>query len=123
MEINAVTGAVVDSAMKVHTELGAGLLEHVYEACLKHELEKRGLRVKSQLAVPVAYDGLTFDIGFRVDILVEDAVVVELKAVEKVLPVHSAQLLTCLKLLRKPVGLLVNFNVPHLRDGITRLAN
>jgi GxxExxY protein len=122
MEINDISGAVVDSAMKVHSQLGAGLLEHVYEVCLKHELEKRGLRVRSQVPVPVTYDGLVFDMGFRIDLLVEDAVIVELKAVEKFLPVHTAQLLTYLKLTKKPVGLLVNFNVAHLKNGIKRLA-
>jgi GxxExxY protein len=115
MHFNEISGAVVDSAMKVHTALGPGLLEGVYDACLVHELKKRGFRTASQLPLPVNYDGERIDLGFRVDILVENTVVVEIKAV------HLAQLITFLKLSGKYVGLLMNFNVVHLRDGIRRM--
>jgi GxxExxY protein len=123
MEINEVSGQIVDAAMKVHSALGPGLLESAYEACLKYELEQRGVRVQSQQVLPVVYDGIRIDVGYRVDLLVEEAVVVELKAVDKVAPVHEAQLLSYLKLSGKHLGLLVNFNVLHLKDGIKRMAN
>lgn len=121
MHFNEISGAVVDSAMKVHTALGPGLLEGVYEACLVHELKKRGFRTASQPPLPVNYDGERIDLGFRVDILVENTVVVEIKAVDAITPVHLAQLITFLKLSGKYVGLLMNFNVVHLRDGIRRM--
>jgi GxxExxY protein len=120
---NEVSGQIVDAAMKVHSALGPGLLESAYEACLKYELEQRGVRVQSQQVLPVVYDGIRIDVGYRVDLLVEEAVVVELKAVDKVAPVHEAQLLSYLKLSGKHLGLLVNFNVLHLKDGIKRMAN
>ena len=123
MEQDEITGAVVDAALKVHSSLGAGLLEHVYEVCLARELAKRGLNVQTQVSMPVIYDGDEIDAAFRVDLLVEEDVIVELKAVEKLLPVHKAQVLTYLKLCGKKVGLLINFNVPHLKDGIKRLVN
>lgn len=123
MEINRVSGIVVDSAMKVHSALGPGLLESAYEGCLIRELRKRGLRVESQVPIAVRYDGETLDVGYRADLLVEGVVLVELKSVEAVLPVHKAQLLSYLRLSRKEVGLLINFNVEHLRDGIKRVIN
>jgi len=123
METNDITGAVVDAAMKVHTALGPGMLESVYEKCLKHELSKRGLKVVSQVWLPVIYDGEQIEGGYKIDLLVEDCVVVELKVVEQMLEVHKAQLLSYLKLSGKSVGLLINFNVVHLRDGIRRLVN
>lgn len=123
MEINSITGSIVDAAIKVHTALGPGLLESVYEKCLRHELLKRGLRVETQVWVPVVYDGLEIEGGYKIDLLVEDSVVVELKVVEQLLPIHRAQLLSYLKLTKKEVGLLINFNVVHLRDGIRRLVN
>ena len=123
MEINSITGSIVDAALKVHTALGPGLLESVYEKCLKHELGKRGLRVETQVWVPVVYDGLEIEGGYKIDRLVEDSVIVELKVVEQILPIHRAQLLSYLKLTHKEVGLLINFNVVHLRDGIRRLVN
>ena len=98
MEINQISGVVVDAAMKVHSALGPGLLESAYEGCLKHELRKRGLKCLSQVEMPLQYDGVAINVGYKLDLLVEDAVVVELKAVEKVLPVHEAQLLSYLKL-------------------------
>lgn len=94
--LNAVTGEILQAAFKVHSTLGPGLLESAYEVCLAHELRKRGLRVETQLAVPVVYDGIQVDLGYRIDLLVEDSVVVELKAIETVLPVHKAQLLSYL---------------------------
>ena len=123
MHFNEISGAVVDSAMKVHTALGPGLLESVYLACLVHELNQRGFRTAVQLPLPVIYDGVRLDLGFRLDILVENFVVVEIKAVDAVSPVHQAPLLTYLKLSHKHLGLLINFNVVHLRDGIRRMVN
>ncbi len=123
MDIDDITGAVVDCAMRVHTALGPGMLESVYEKCLRHELIKRGLRVQSQVWLPVLYDGEEIEGGYKIDLLVEDCVIVELKVVEKVLEVHRAQLLSYLKLSNKRVGLLINFNVVHLRDGIKRLVS
>ena len=123
MELNDITGHIVDASMKVHTELGPGLLESAYEACLAHELTKRGLKAVSQLALPVKYDGIELDAGYRIDLLVEDRVIVELKAVEKTTPLHEAQLLSYLKLSNKKIGLLINFNVVRLKDGIKRMAN
>ena len=123
MDINEISGSVVDAAMKVHTALGPGLLESVYEKCLKHELTKRGLRVETQVWLPVIYDGVEIEGGYKIDLLVEGQVVVELKVVEQILDIHKAQLLSYLKLADKRVGLLINFNVVHLRDGIRRLVN
>lgn len=123
MELDRITGEIVDAAMRVHTALGPGMLESVYEKCLKHELVKRGLRVESQVWVPVIYDGVKIEGGYKIDLLVQSEVVVELKVVEQVLEVHKAQLLSYLKLSDKHVGLLINFNVVHLRDGIRRLVN
>lgn len=123
MEIDQITGSIVDAAMKVHTALGPGLLESVYERCLKHELIKRGLRVESQVWTPVIYDGIEIEGGYKVDLLVESQVIVELKVVDQLLEVHRAQLLSYLKLSNKRVGLLINFNVVHLRHGIRRLVN
>ena len=123
MELNDITGHIIDASMKVHTELGPGLLESAYEACLAYELTKRRLKVVSQLALPVKYDGIELDAGYRIDLLVEDRVIVELKAVEKTTPLHEAQLLSYLKLSNKKIGLLINFNVVRLKDGIKRMAN
>jgi GxxExxY protein len=123
VNINQVTGSIVDAAMKVHSALGPGLLESVYEKCLKHELTKRGLRVESQIWLPVVCDGVEMEGGYKIDLLVEGQVVVELKVVEQILEIHKAQLLSYLKLSDKQVGLLINFNVVHLRDGIRRLVN
>jgi GxxExxY protein len=107
--------------MKVHTALGPGFLESVYEACLVHEWRKRGLRTAAHLPLPVNYDGERIDLGFRLDILVENTLVVEIKAVDATMPVHQAPLITFLKLSGKYVGLLSNFNVVHLRGGIRRM--
>jgi len=123
MNTDEITGEIVDSAMKVHTALGPGMLESVYEKCLRHELTKRGLTVMSQVWVPVIYDGVEIEGAYKIDLLVEDRIIVELKVVEHVLEVHKAQLLSYLKLSNKHVGLLINFNVVHLRDGIRRMVN
>jgi len=121
--INDVTGQIVDAAMKVHTRLGPGLLESAYEKCLLYELHTRGLQALNEVPLPVAYESVRIDLGYRIDLLVEDSVIVELKCVEKILPIHKAQLLSYLKLSGKKIGLLLNFHVEHLKDGITRLAN
>ena len=117
MTINEISGQILDAAIKVHKELGPGLLESAYEACLAHELRKRGLKVLTQVGLPVIYDGVQLDVGYRIDVLVEDAVIIELKAAEHVLPLHEAQLITYLKLSDKRLGLLINFNVLRLKDG------
>ena len=123
MEINDVTGAVVDAAFKVHSVLGPGLLESAYHACLAYELRKRGLKVLTQVELPVMYDGIRIDVGYRIDLVVEGSVVVELKTVNKLLPVHAAQLLSYLKLGRFRAGLLINFHAARLKDGIKRMIN
>lgn len=120
MEINQITEAVIGAAMKVHSALGPGLLEKAYEVCLAHELMKRGLSVQTQVELPVVYDGVRVELGYRIDLLVNDLVVVEVKCVEKLIPVHDAQVISYLKLSNKRVGLLINFHVRHLRDGIKR---
>ena len=114
---------IIGAAMRVHSALGPGPLENAYEACLVYELEKRGLGVKRQVPMPVTYEGVALDVGYRLDLLVADAVVVELKAVEKVLPLHGAQLLSYLRLGGYQLGYLLNFNVLHMRDGIKRVVN
>ena len=123
MAINHVTGAVVDAALKVHSVLGPGLLESAYQACLAYELRKRGLEVTTQFELPVVYDEVKIDLGYRVDLLVERSVVVELKTVSKLLPVHEAQLLSYLKLGDFRAGLLINFHAARLKDGIKRMVN
>jgi GxxExxY protein len=120
--VDRVAREIVDAASRVHSALGPGLLESVYETCLVHELTKRGLRVARQVSLPVVYDTIRLDAGLRLDLLVEDCVIVELKAVETLLPVHHAQVLSYLKLSGKRLGLLINFNVPLIRDGIRRIA-
>jgi GxxExxY protein len=123
MTSNDASRAIVDAAIKVHSALGPGLLESVYEACLAHELGQRGLGVERQVSLPVRYAGIVIEAGLRLDLLVEQCVVIEIKAVEALLPVHTAQLLTYLKLGDYPLGLLLNFNVPHMKQGIKRIAN
>ena len=113
--------AIVDAAYLVHKTLGPGLLEHVYEVCFCHELTKRGLSSRRQVSVPVIYDGIRFEEALRLDVLVEDLVICELKAVEEMKAVFTAQLLTQLRLTGKRLGFLINFNVPVIRDGIKRL--
>jgi GxxExxY protein len=123
MNENEVSKVVLDAAFKVHTLLGPGLLESAYEKSPKHELERRGLAVEQQVKVPITYEGLVIDEGFVADLIVEGLVILELKSVEKINPVHKKQLLTYLKLTGKRLGLLINWNVPLLKDGITRIAN
>ena len=121
--LDETTGAIVDAAFKLHQGLGPGLLESVYESLLAKELCRRGFQVERQTPISFEFDGLCFDEGFRVDLLVEGTVVVELKSVETVSPVHKKQLLTYLRLLRLPVGLLVNFGSATLREGLHRIVN
>src|SRR5689334_7821414 len=122
MNINSISGEVVDSAMKVHSALGPGLLESAYKACLVFELRKRGLDVNTEVRFPIRYDGAVLRVGYRIDLLVESAGVVETKAVRKLLPVDEAQMLSYLTLGGFKLGLLINFHVPHLRHGIRRFA-
>lgn len=110
----------MDAAMKVHTALGPGLLESAYAACLRHELIKRGLKVASEVPVPVVYDWIKVDAGYKLDLLVEETGVVESKAIEALAPIHQAQIISYLKLTGKPIGLLINFHSLHLKDGIKR---
>jgi GxxExxY protein len=117
----AITERVLGAALKVHTELGAGCLESTYDACLCYQLAKDGIAFTHQVRLPIIYDGIQLDAAYRIDFIVENCVIVELKAVEKLLPLHLAQVLTYLKLSRYQIGLLINFNVPHLRDGIRRV--
>lgn len=123
MNENMIAEIIVDSCYKIHTTLGPGLLESVYESVLTHELQQRGLFVARQKALPIVYDGMVLDEGFRADLVVEDLVIVELKSVETVAPVHKKQLNTYLKLSGKRLGLLVNFGANLIKDGITRIAN
>jgi GxxExxY protein len=121
--VNQVSGIVVNAAMRVHSVLGPGLLESAYQVCLEQELRKRGLRVEAQLGLPVVYEGEKLDLGYRIDLLVENLVIVEIKCVEAIHPVHEAQLLSYLRLSGKSVGLLINFYVARLRDGIKRMVD
>jgi GxxExxY protein len=120
---NRLSNLVIGAAMEVHRALGPGLLESVYEECLCHELNRREIPYIRQAALPLLYKGIDLECGFRLDIMVDDLLIVELKSVEKIEPIHQAQLLTYLRLARKWLGLLINFNVPLLRDGIHRLVN
>ena len=123
MEINAITGKIIDTAFKLHSALGPGLLESVYERCLELDLREAGLKVQSQVGVPLRYKKLAFDTGYRLDLLVEDTVIIEVKSVEVLAPVHFSQLLTYMKLYDKPIGFLINFNSKSLKDGLHRLVN
>jgi GxxExxY protein len=114
------TESIIGAAVEVHKALGPGLLESAYETCLCREFDLSGLRYQRQVALPVSYKGIALDAGCRADLLVEDAVVVEIKSVESLVPVHEAQLLTYLKLSGRKVGLLMNFNVPVLKEGLVR---
>jgi GxxExxY protein len=123
MTENEIAKIIVDSAYHVHRKLGPGLLESVYEVILVHELKKRGLKVERQVSVAIVFEGIKFDEGFRADIIVEDKVIVELKSIEKVMPVHKKQLLTYLRLDDKRLGLLINFGSELIRNGISRVVN
>ena len=122
-DINAISAEIVDAAMKVHSALGPGLLESAYLACLAHELRSRGLAVRLQVPLPILYEAVRIHVGYRIDMLVENVVIVELKVVRKLHPIHEAQLLFYLKLAERKLGLLINFHVVHLRDGIKRMVN
>lgn len=122
-DLNAISGTIVDAAFHIHSTLGPGLLESVYEVILARELEKRGLQAQRQKPVPIVVDGLRFDEGFRADLIVENCVVVELKSVEEIARVHTKQLLTYLRLLDFRLGLLINFGAPVIQEGIRRIVN
>ncbi len=123
MEIEEVATAIVDAAVKVHKALGPGLLESAYQHCLTYELRKRGLKVETEVLLPVVYDGQHFDIGYRMDMLVENCVIVENKTVDQLAPIHEAQLLTYLKLRDCRLGFLLNWNVTLMKHGIRRKVN
>lgn len=123
MTENEIATIVVDAALKIHKTFGPGLFESVYEAALRYELQKRGLMVVQQLGIPVQYDGLSLGFGFRVDLLVNNKVVIEIKSVEALAPVHNKQLATYLRLMDLRLGLLINFNVELIRNGIRRVVN
>lgn len=123
MRENEVSGEVVDAAFQIHSKLGPGLLESVYEVLLAHALQKRGLRVQRQKPVPIIYDGIKFEEGFRADLIVDDLIIVELKSVEALSRAHGKQLLTYLKLMNLRLGLLINFGSYRLKDGIHRVVN
>ena len=123
MKINDSTGEIIRAGLVVHTNLGPGLLENVYRTCLTHILLQNGLHVLTEHPVSMSFNGIRFDVGLRLDMLVEDCVVVEVKAVNRILPVHSAQLLSYLRLSEKKVGLLLNFHVRQLRQGTQRIVN
>jgi GxxExxY protein len=121
VEMERIATEIVDACFKVHMELGPGLLESVYVTCLAYELQKRGLRVEREVVIPIVYDGVQLDSSLRIDLLVENAVIIEIKAVEKMNPVFESQMLTYLKLTNRRLGFLVNFNVPVIRNGIKRM--
>jgi GxxExxY protein len=123
MDFEAIAREIVDSAIQVHTRLGPGMLESAYEACIEYELGRRSLAVKKQIPMPVRYDNLALDIGYRLDLVVENAVVIELKSVKRLLPIHMAQLLSYLRAGDYRLGFLLNFNTVHMRDGIKRVVN
>jgi GxxExxY protein len=121
VEVEQIATKIVDAAFTVHKTLGPGLLESIYQPCFCHELNKRSLKFREQIVVPIVYDGLKFAEGFRLDVLVEDVIICELKAVETLLSVHEAQLMTYMKLTQRRLGFLINFNVPLIKRGIKRI--
>ncbi|HEY3289869.1 MAG TPA: GxxExxY protein [Anaerolineae bacterium] len=121
MDNEEVAAQIVDAAMKVHMALGPGLLESAYQVCLAHELRKRGLKVETEVVLPVIYDGVSIDAGYRLDMLIADEIIIENKAVEELLPIHQAQMMTYLKLSGCTLGFLINFNVKLLRSGLHRV--
>ena len=122
-DLDEFTGGIIDAAIKIHIELGPGLLESVYEAVLARALERRGFQVNRQRMIRFEYDGMVFEEGFRTDLIIDERVIVELKSVETLAPVHSKQLLTYLRLMKLPVGLLMNFGAPTLKEGLHRIVN
>lgn len=123
MEINDITGIIINEAIKIHTDLGPGLLESLYEEILAYRLKERNLQVRRQVPIPVFYEKVKMDVGFRADMIVNDTVILEIKSIETLLPVHFKQLLTYLKITDKRIGLLINFNEALLKNGIKRIAN
>jgi GxxExxY protein len=121
MEVNKITGLILEAAYKVHSELGPGLLESSYQACLAYEIRKRGLHVDTEVPLPLVYEEIRLECGYRIDMLVENTVIIELKVVEALNDVHLAQILTYLKFSNKRIGLLINYNVKSLKDGIKRV--
>ena len=122
-ELNRISGQVIDAAIAVHREVGPGLLESAYQACLAYELRDRQFQVKTEAPVPVDYRDVHLDVGYRLDQLIENAVIVEVKSVTKLAPIHDAQLMTYLRLTNRSLGLLINFNTPLLKDGVKRIIN
>jgi GxxExxY protein len=122
-ELNRISRDIIDSAIKIHTVLGPGLLESAYEACLEHELRRRKHKVLRQVILPVVFEGMNVDLGYRIDLIIDDKVLVELKACEALHPIHKAQLTSYLRLSGRHLGLLINFHVPRLKDGIVRQVN
>jgi GxxExxY protein len=120
---DVIARVIIKAALKIHSALGPGLLESAYEVCLAHELTQAGLITRRQVLLPIKYDGIQLDAGYRLDLLVDECVVAELKAVERIMPIHTAQLLSHLRLGGFKLGLLLNFHVLHMRDGIKRVAN
>jgi len=123
MGLDDLTGTIIDTALKIHIELGPGLLESVYEVVMAHSLQKKGLAVERQKPITFSYDGMMFEEGFRIDLLVENQLIIELKSVEKISPVHNKQLLTYLRLMNLPIGLLINFGAATLKEGLQRVVN
>lgn len=123
MDLNKLSNKIIGAAIEVHKTLGPGLLESAYEQCLCHELNIRGISFERQKELPVVYKQLKLDCGYRLDILVEEVIILELKSCEKLKPIHKAQLLTYLKLSKTSLGLLMNFNMPTMKDGIVRVVN
>ena len=123
MKLNDISGEILNAAIVIHKEIGPGLLESVYEVLLAHELKTRGFTVERQVIVPIEYRGIKFEEGYRLDLIVEDTVIVEIKSVEELTKVHHKQLLTYLRMMDKPLGLLLNFNVHLMKEGISRVAN
>jgi len=121
MEFEELSKKIIGLAIEVHKNLGAGLLENTYQQCLAHELHLSGLKFEMEKQLPVEYKGIHLDCGYRIDLLIEDQIIIELKSIEQLLPIHEAQLLTYLKLSKKKIGLLINFNEKHLKNGIKRI--
>jgi len=121
--LDQISHGIIGAAIEVHRHLGPGMLESAYEACLVFEIKRLGIKVEEQKPLPVVYKEVKLDCGYRLDLVVEDEIIVEIKAIEKLLPIHDAQLLSYLRLTRKKVGLLMNFHVPVLKDGLKRIVN
>lgn len=122
-KLNEISGKIIDCSIRVHAELGPGMLEGAYQTCLMHELIEAGFDVQSQLKLPIVYRGIELDAGYRIDLLVQGSVIIELKAIDRLLPVHEAQLLSYLRMSDLRLGLLINFNVKRLVDGVRRVVN